>query len=732
MTYHLRPLLIILSGVPSSGKSTLAKELAEALEVKYKCPVVVVSSDSFRRMIPAYRHRFEAEFEEFVRKATLDTIKEGLRHGLVVISDDTNYYSSIRRRLMRLAQRARADYAIIYVNTPLETALEWNKKRGEPVPPALIEEIFYKMDEPGSLYKWDKPLLTLDPSKEDLKAFVKTTAEKVQEKVRQEFKTKPTKKTEKGVLAGDLERETRRAMSELMRRFRDGDLAPQISEIRKEIIKEALRENLDASQAVTLFFERAQSLVSSRPSPAYKEGVIVHVGLFGHVDHGKTKLAACLSEKLSTASLDKHPEAQRRGMSIDIGFSAFSLGDYLVTLVDHPGHYSLIKHVMAGANIIDVGVLVVAADEGPMVQTLEHLHILNALDIRSLIVVINKMDLVDERRLQQVTEDVRAILMETKFADAPIVSVSAEKCEGIQELKETLLQNIIVPVRQWSGSLKAPISHAFNIAGIGTVATGTILRGSVSIKDVVEIQPTGKKSRIKFMQIFGDEVEKASAGDRVAFALSNIRSTDFSRGYYIVTPGTLAVRDIIDLDLSIDTRYRRSIQARSIVHVNVGMQTLTGRIYPYTEHGEIRVISKKVDPSTRTKAILKLDKATPVEVGDKILLMKLDLPPKEFRVIGVAEVKSLPEQPPKIHSARIRQGKIQSKASDDLYNITGLFSSREAVEHLIGGSIVTASQIKGTIRAPHGNAGDFRASFEEPPKDEERVFYYKLREMKIV
>lgn len=723
---------MIICGIPSSGKSTIARELAENLENKYRCPTAVISSDSFREMVHTYKHRFEASLEEFVRKATDDTIAAGLRQGLVVISDDTNYYSSIRRRLVRMSQRVRGDYAIVYVNTPLETALDWNRERGEPIPASLIEEIFYKMDEPGSMYRWDRPFLTVDPSEEDLKAFAKTASVKLYEKIGSVTGTEVPKKTEGSVLARDLERETRRAMSEVMKRFRDGDLAPQVSEIRKGVMKEAVRDGLNASEALRLFFERTQSLVSSRVSTASEERVIVHVGLFGHVDHGKTRLAACLSERLSTAALDKHPDAQRRGMSIDLGFSAFTLGRYLVTLVDHPGHYSLIKHVMAGASIIDLGILVVAADEGPMVQTLEHLQILNALEIRSLVVAINKMDLVDGGRLERVKGEVAGILADTRFAGAPMVCVSAEKCEGIRELRESLLKEIKVPVRQWSGSLKAPISHAFNIAGIGTVATGTILRGTASVRDTVEIQPSGKRSRIKFMQIFGEAVEKASAGDRVAFALSDVRSTDFSRGYYLVSPDTLAERSLFEMELSVEKRYKQSIPARSVVHVNIGMRTVTGRLYPYTELGEIKVIKKKIDPSTETKALLKFDKPTPVEVGDKVLLMKIDLPPKEFRVIGVADVTRLLEKAPKIYSVKVRKGRIRDRALDGTYIVSGLFSSQEAVKHLIGSNVVTASQINGTIRAPYGNKGDFKASFDGIPREDERVLYYKLREAKIV
>jgi len=373
------PFLVILCGIPCAGKSTLAREIANMLESRFKYSTVVVGSDDFRHMIPTYQSRFKPELEQFVRSVTYETVKVALRNGLLVISDDTNYYTSVRRQLVRTAQRCKADYAIIYVNTPLDVAIKWNKERGEPIPGSLIEEIYYKLDEPGKEYKWDKPLMVVDPSKSKLEQLTELVASKIHEKARVERIALVRKKPQKPPsLSTDLERETRRAMGEVMKRFKNLSLATQVSQLRKSIVKEALEKELSVQEAVRLFFEQTESILRQVPKEVPVGRVIVHIGLFGHVDHGKTRLAACLTEKPSTAALDKHPEAQRRGMSIDMGFSAFHLDKYLVTLVDLPGHYSLIKHVVAGANIIDASILVVAADEGPNVQTIEHLQILNA------------------------------------------------------------------------------------------------------------------------------------------------------------------------------------------------------------------------------------------------------------------------------------------------------------------------------------------------------------------
>lgn len=728
-----KPFLVILCGIPCSGKSTLAKEIADLLEKRFNYSTTVVTSDTFRQMTPTYKYRFEPELEQFVRDATYETIQTALEHGLVVISDDINYYASIRRRLVRLAQQCKADYAIIYLNTPLEAAIDWNKKRGEPIPNSLIEEIHYKLDEPGKEYKWDKPLMVLDPSKSNLQELAEIVTAKIHEQAGIE-KPLPTMevRSKPPSLRTDLERETRRAMGEVMKRFKDLTLATQISQLRKNIVNEALEKNLSPPEAVKLFFEQSESLLMQAPKEIPAGRVIVHVGLFGHVDHGKTKIAFCLTEKASTAALDKHPEAQRRGMTIDMGFSAFHLGKYLVTLVDLPGHYSLIKQAVAGANIIDLGILVVAADEGPNVQTLEHLQVLNAFNIKKLVVAINKMDLVDEQRLNQVKEEVQALLAKTRFEGSPIVCVSALECEGIKELRENLLEQVSLPVRQWSGSLKIPIDHSFNIAGIGTVVTGTILRGKVSVGDVVEIRPTGKQCKVKLIQVFSENVQEAVAGDRVGIALADVRPIDFSRGYVIVSPDSIRESRFLEVRVHVEPNFKFNVLARSIIHVNIGLQTVTGKVYPYIDLKDVRVLKNKVDPGSVSQAFLQLDKPVPVEVGDKALLMKLDLPPKQSRVIGLADIISLPETAPELYSAKVKQGFISKKTSEDLHVVSGLFQTREAAQHVSGNSVLTASKIKGTIVSPYDEKGAVLVKFENPPNVSEKVYYYKLRSVRIV
>jgi selenocysteine-specific elongation factor len=729
-----RPFLIILCGVPCAGKSTLASELAARLEGQYGHSTVVVSSDTFRRMIPTYQARFEPELEHFVRDAAFETVRNGLKNGLLVISDDINYYASIRRKLVRAAEECRADYAIVYVNTPLEVALDWNRKRGEPVPNSLVEEVYYKLDEPGKEYRWDKPFLTVDPSKGELKDTAELAAMKIHEKTTAVAGAGPMRKAQPRARSprADLERETRRAMGEVMKRLKTLSLAEQISEVRREVLDRALKEGMSGSEASRLFFERTESLLAGLPKQLPEGRVMLHVGLFGHVDHGKTKLAACLTEKASTAALDKHPEAQRRQMTIDMGFSAFHLGKFLVTLVDLPGHYSLIKQAMAGANIIDVGVLVVAADEGPEVQTLEHLQILNALGIEKLVVALNKVDLVDQKRLNAVGPEVEQLLGRTRFAGAPIVRVCATKCEGVDELRSALLQQIAVPIRQWSGGLKVPVDHAFSIAGIGTVVTGTVLRGRVKAGDVVEVRPSGKQCKVKLLQIFSEDVNEASAGDRVGMALADVRPKDIARGYVIVSPGSLKESVVLDVRLHVESEFKPSVLVRSVVHVNVGLETVTGKVFPYSGFRGMRVLRDKVDSGAVCNALLVLERPLPVEVGDRALLMKLDLPPKQFRVIGLGEIIGLPEAEVEVYSAKVKVGFVESQTADGQWVVSGLFQSRVAAEQAVGGEVASASKVKGTVSGATGEKGKALVKFEKAPAASERVYFYRLRRATVV
>src|SRR5947208_110713 len=218
------------------------------------------------------------------------------------------------------------------------------------------------------------------------------------------------------------------------------------------------------------------------------------IGTAGHVDHGKTALIRALTG----AETDRLKEEQERGMSIDLGFASFRLpGGRLAGVIDVPGHERFLKNMLAGAGGIDLVVLVIAADEGVMPQTREHLEILQILQTRKGVVAVTKADMVDEEWLELVVEDIREALKSTFLRDAPLVPVSSITGEGIPELK-TLLDRLAdeVPTRTIVGPWRLPIDRVFTVGGFGSVVTGTLIAGVARVGDRVEILPEQMETRV--------------------------------------------------------------------------------------------------------------------------------------------------------------------------------------------------------------------------------------------
>src|SRR5271157_567405 len=257
----------------------------------------------------------------------------------------------------------------------------------------------------------------------------------------------------------------------------------------------------------------------------------INVGLLGHVDSGKTAIARCLTEIVSTAGLDAHPQSQKRGITIDLGFSFFSLGDYIVTLVDAPGHADLIRSVVSSANIIDAAILVIDGTQGPQIQTGEHLVILESFAIKDIFIAINKVDLLAPEELQLMIDKVKQIVSNTTYAkDAPILPVSAKTGEGIEELKSQLLDRFHPPARDTDAPFRVVIDHHFPVKGHGTVLTGTILAGTLKVGDTFVIEPVDIAGKVKSLQFAKSDVPRVSAGQRVGIAVSNVDPDRLYRG----------------------------------------------------------------------------------------------------------------------------------------------------------------------------------------------------------
>jgi selenocysteine-specific elongation factor len=270
------------------------------------------------------------------------------------------------------------------------------------------------------------------------------------------------------------------------------------------------------------------------------------IGTAGHVDHGKSTLV----KALTGIDPDRLAEEKERGMTIDLGFAWLNLPSGRgVSIVDVPGHESFIKNMLAGVGGIDAALLVVAADEGVMPQTREHLAILDLLGVSRGVVALTKVDLVDEEWLELVREEVQEQLQGTTLADAAIIPVSIHK-ESKQGLSQLLVQLDRIlneeQERQNIGRPRLPIDRVFSMTGFGTVVTGTLLDGAFTSGQEVEILPQGIKTRVRGLQTHKQQIETAYPGSRVAMNLANVARTDLIRGNVVALPGQLHSTVLLD------------------------------------------------------------------------------------------------------------------------------------------------------------------------------------------
>lgn len=215
-------------------------------------------------------------------------------------------------------------------------------------------------------------------------------------------------------------------------------------------------------------------------------------------------------------------------------------------------------------------------------------------------------------------------------------------------------------------------------------------------------------------------------------ALADVRPKDIARGYVIVTPGSLKETSVLDVRLHVEPEYKLPVPIRSVVHVNVGLETVTGRVLPYDSFRGKRVLRNRVEPGAVCNALFVLERALSVEVGDKALLMKLDLPPKQFRIIGLGEVAGLFEADVEVYSAKIKVGLMEKQAADGRWVVSGLFRSKVAAEQAVGGELVSASKVKGVVSGAVGETGEVLAKFEKTLAATEKVYFYRLRRASVV
>ncbi len=302
----------------------------------------------------------------------------------------------------------------------------------------------------------------------------------------------------------------------------------------------------------------------------------VIIGTAGHVDHGKTSLI----QALTGTNTDRLKEEQERGMTIDIGFAALKLPDGTVAgIVDVPGHERFLKNMLAGASGVDVVLLVVAADESVMPQTVEHLDILRILDVRNGVVAITKMDMVERDWADTVEEDVRDHLKDTFLANSPIIRVSSTTGKGIDALKKALLSAVSrAETRNASLPFRLPVDRVFTRPGFGTVVTGTLTCGLIRVGDSIEILPQAFTTRTRGLQVHNQKVTEAEAGSRVAVNLVGIEPEAIQRGSVLSAPGSMAATETFDATLRLLPHAPHPLKSRARVRVHVGTAEVIGRI----------------------------------------------------------------------------------------------------------------------------------------------------------
>src|SRR5215813_5861345 len=282
------------------------------------------------------------------------------------------------------------------------------------------------------------------------------------------------------------------------------------------------------------------------------------IGTAGHVDHGKSTLVTALTG----IDPDRLQEEKARGMTIDLGFAWLRLPSGVeVSIVDVPGHERFIHNMLAGVAGIDIALLVVAADEGVMPQTREHVAILDLLGVTNGVVALTKRDLVDDEWLELVTADVEEFLAETSLKTAPIVPCSATTGDGLDELKQ-VIQDLLERerARPSTGRPRLPIDRVFTVAGFGTVVTGTLIDGEMHLGQELEVQPGGLRTRVRGLQSHRKKLEAIPAGTRTAANLGGVAVEDLRRGQVLVAPGSLTPTR------AIDARLRLIHDARPLKH----------------------------------------------------------------------------------------------------------------------------------------------------------------------
>ena len=336
----------------------------------------------------------------------------------------------------------------------------------------------------------------------------------------------------------------------------------------------------------------------------------VVVGTAGHIDHGKTVLV----RRLTGIDTDRLKEEKERGISIDLGFAHRTLPSGLrIAIVDVPGHERFVKNMLAGATGVDLVLLVVAADEGVMPQTREHLAIVNLLRIGRGVVALTKADLVDPETLGVVRAEVEELLGATPLRGISIVPVSSVTGEGVEALLLALDQAAgLATGREASGPARLPIDRVFPVEGIGTVVTGTLWSGTVRPGDTLTLLPSGQAVRVRQAQVHDRTVEEAHAGQRLALAIHGVSRENVKRGDWLASPGRYRPSHLLDVRLELLDSAPKPLGSRSRLRCHLGASEILGRAVLFERD--------RLAPGESCWAQLRLEEPAVASEGDRIVI----------------------------------------------------------------------------------------------------------------
>jgi len=350
----------------------------------------------------------------------------------------------------------------------------------------------------------------------------------------------------------------------------------------------------------------------------------VILGTAGHIDHGKTTLI----KTLTGIDTDRLKEEKERGITIELGFAHMELPDgQVLGIVDVPGHEKFVKNMVAGVTGIDIVALIIAADEGVMPQTREHMEICQLLKVKQGLVILTKTDMVESDWLELVREDVSEFLSGTFLEEAPIVEVSSVTGDGIEELKQTLNTLVSNVTERGIGNFfRLPIDRVFIMKGFGTVVTGTTVSGQIQTGDDVTIYPQGIPSRIRGIQVHSHEANEVRAGLRTAINLQGVEKAQIQRGDIVATKDSLRPTHMVDVQLDLLTSAPRKLKNRAKARFHSGTAEIIGTV--------VLLDVEELQPGESCLAQIRLDQPTTVLPQDRFVLRSYS----PVRAIGGGEI----------------------------------------------------------------------------------------------